>query len=55
LPWRGIVSALLEQDYHGVLYVEHEDVLIPRRQGIAAALDTLRPMLPTTDPEGRTW
>ncbi|HWO60320.1 MAG TPA: TIM barrel protein, partial [Umezawaea sp.] len=32
LPWPGVVAALLDEGFRGVLYVEHEDALLPREQ-----------------------
>lgn len=55
LPWPEIVSALLDEDFHGVLYVEHEDALLPRRQGAATSVDRLRELLPVAGHRGRTW
>ena len=54
LDWPAIVSALLDEGYSGVLYAEHEDVLLPRQQGIGQTLGVLRGLLPGPA-EGRTW
>jgi sugar phosphate isomerase/epimerase len=55
LPWPAIVAQLLDEGFGGTLYIEHEDTLIPRRQGISQAADRLRTLLPAYAPEGRTW
>ncbi|GAB3977916.1 hypothetical protein GCM10029978_069120 [Actinoallomurus acanthiterrae] len=55
LPWPAIVSALLDEDFHGVLYVEHEDALLPREQSVGVSARLLRELLPRTRPQGRTW
>ncbi|MGW5695392.1 sugar phosphate isomerase/epimerase family protein, partial [Streptomyces asiaticus] len=55
LPWHLIVAALLDEDYHGVLYVEHEDALLPTEQGLASSLRVLRDLLPGAPTQGRTW
>ena len=55
LPWSSIVSALLDESFTGSLYIEHEDVLLPRRQAIANASEQLRALLPMSQLEGRTW
>jgi sugar phosphate isomerase/epimerase len=55
LPWPAIVAALLDDDYRGVIYVEHEDALLPTEQGIANSLTLLRPLLPAAEAPGRTW
>ncbi|MET9108931.1 TIM barrel protein [Streptomyces zhihengii] len=55
LPWPAIVSALQDEEFTGVLYVEHEDALLPRRQSAEHSLRYLRELLPQSAPEGRTW
>jgi len=55
LDWPAIVTALIDEGFGEVLYVEHEDVLLPRRQGIARSLGLLREFLPDGIAEGRTW
>ncbi|MDT0317658.1 sugar phosphate isomerase/epimerase family protein [Streptomyces millisiae] len=55
LPWPAIVAALLDEGYRGVLYVEHEDALLPTAQGVANSLALLRGLLPHATAEGRTW
>lgn len=55
LNWPAIVSALIDEGFENVLYVEHEDVLLPRRQGIMRSLSLLRELLPRAPAEGRTW
>jgi sugar phosphate isomerase/epimerase len=55
LPWPAMVAALLDEEYRGVLYVEHEDALLPTEQGVAASLAVLRGLLPSAAAPGRTW
>jgi sugar phosphate isomerase/epimerase len=55
LDWPAIVSTLIDEGFEQVLYVEHEDVLLPRRQSIMRSLTLLRGFLPHGTPEGRTW
>jgi sugar phosphate isomerase/epimerase len=55
LNWPAIVSALIDEGFQRVLYVEHEDVLLPRRQSIRRSLGLLRELLPGEPAEGRTW
>lgn len=55
LPWPDIVAALQDEEYDGVLYVEHEDTLLPREQSIERSLTLLKSMLPVGAAEGRTW
>jgi sugar phosphate isomerase/epimerase len=49
------VAALLDEDYQGVIYVEHEDALLPTEQGVANSLAVLRRLLPSASAQGRTW
>ncbi|MCS7480094.1 TIM barrel protein [Umezawaea endophytica] len=55
LPWPGVVAALLDEGFRGVLYVEHEDALLPREQSVANSVRLLRSLLPEREPQGRTW
>lgn len=55
LDWPAIVSTLIDEGFGKVLYVEHEDVLLPRRQSIMRSLGVLREFLPSGAAEGRTW
>ncbi|MBC3841373.1 sugar phosphate isomerase/epimerase [Streptacidiphilus sp. 4-A2] len=55
LPWPAVVAALLDEGYRGVVYVEHEDALLPTGQGVANSLTVLRGLVPATAAQGRTW
>jgi sugar phosphate isomerase/epimerase/N-acetylglucosamine kinase-like BadF-type ATPase len=55
LPWPDIVAALLDEGFRGVLYVEHEDALLPREQSVATSMRLLRDLVPQGEPQGRTW
>jgi sugar phosphate isomerase/epimerase len=55
LPWPAVVATLLDEDYRGVIYVEHEDALLPTEQGVATSAAALRRLLPAGTPQGRTW
>ncbi|GAA2690499.1 MULTISPECIES: TIM barrel protein [Actinosynnema] len=55
LDWPAITAALLDVGFTGALYVEHEDALIPREQGVATSTHLLRTLLPQSHPQGRTW
>ena len=55
LNWPVIVSTLIDEGYKNILYVEHEDALLPRRQSILRSLGLLREFLPGEAVEGRTW
>jgi sugar phosphate isomerase/epimerase len=55
LDWPAIVSTLIDEGFGNVLYVEHEDVMLPRHQSIARSLRLLREFLPGEVAEGRTW
>ncbi len=55
LNWPAIVSTLIDEGFEQILYVEHEDVLLPRRHSIRRSLSLLREYLPGGAAEGRTW
>lgn len=55
LDWPAIVSTLIDEGFTNILYVEHEDALLPRRQSIARSLGLLREFIPGEAAEGRTW
>jgi sugar phosphate isomerase/epimerase len=55
LPWPQMLDGLLAGGFAGPVFVEHEDVLLPRAQSIATAASRLRALLPASAPEGRTW
>jgi sugar phosphate isomerase/epimerase len=55
LDWPAIVSALIDEGFGNILYVEHEDALLPRRQSIMRSLRLLRELVPAEAAEGRTW
>jgi sugar phosphate isomerase/epimerase len=55
LDWPAIVSTLIDEDFTNILYVEHEDALLPRRQSIVRSLGLLREFIPGEAAEGRTW
>jgi sugar phosphate isomerase/epimerase len=55
LDWPLIVATLQDEGFDGVLYVEHEDALLPRDQSIERSLRLLRSLLPSAAAEGRTW
>lgn len=55
LDWPAIISALVDDGFANVLYVEHEDVLLPRRQSMTRSLRLLREFMPGGPAEGRTW
>ncbi|HEY1914706.1 MAG TPA: sugar phosphate isomerase/epimerase family protein [Streptosporangiaceae bacterium] len=55
LDWPAIVATLIDEGFQNVLYVEHEDVLLPRQQSITQSLRLLRDCVPGEPAEGRTW
>ncbi len=55
LDWPLIVAALQDEGFDGVLYLEHEDTLLPRAQSVARGLALLRSLVPAGPTEGRTW
>lgn len=46
LPWPDIVAALHDERFTGVLYLEYQDALLSKEQGIHASLRLLRELLP---------
>lgn len=55
LDWPLIVATLQDEGFDGVLYLEHEDALLPRAQSIGRGLELLRSLVPAAAAEGRTW
>jgi sugar phosphate isomerase/epimerase len=55
LDWPLIVATLQDEGFDGVLYLEHEDALLPRAHSIGRGLTLLRSLVPAGTPEGRTW
>jgi sugar phosphate isomerase/epimerase len=55
LDWPTIVATLQDEGFDGVLYLEHEDALLPRGQSIDLGLQLLRSLVPAGRAEGRTW
>lgn len=55
LNWPAIIAALQDEGFEGVLYLEHEDVLLPRGQSLDRGMRHLRSMVPARPAEGRTW
>lgn len=45
VPWRRVITALLELGYDGVLSFEHEDPVMSERDGAEKAIDFLRPLI----------
>jgi len=55
LDWPLIVATLQDEEFNGVLYLEHEDTLLPRAQSVGRGLELLRSLVPDGRMEGRTW
>lgn len=55
VPWRRIVTALLEVGYNYVLSVEHEDPCMSRDSGVRQAVAYLKPILQVEPPEVKPW
>lgn len=55
MPWRRIVTALLETGYNYVLSVEHEDPCMSRDSGVKQAIAYLKPLLAVEPPEVKPW
>lgn len=55
VPWRRVITALLETGYNYVLSVEHEDPCFSRDSGVEQALFFLKPLLNVQPPEVKPW
>jgi len=55
VPWRKVITALLEVGYNGVLSVEHEDPCFSRSSGVEQAITFLKPLLNVEPPELKPW
>jgi sugar phosphate isomerase/epimerase len=53
--WRDIVSALRTVGYDYVLSIEHEDALLSLDEGLAKAVELLRPLIPREPPAEMWW
>jgi sugar phosphate isomerase/epimerase len=53
--WRDILSALRTAGYDYVMSIEHEDALLSSDEGLAKAVDLLRPLMPREQPSGMWW
>jgi sugar phosphate isomerase/epimerase len=52
--WRDILSALRVAGYDDVLSIEHEDILASRDEGLAKAVEFLRPLI-FSEPPAEAW
>lgn len=52
--WRDILGALRVAGYDYVLSIEHEDILASRDEGLAKAVEFLRPLM-FSDPPAEAW
>ncbi|MDW8034465.1 MAG: sugar phosphate isomerase/epimerase, partial [Nitrososphaerota archaeon] len=50
VPWRRVITALLETGYNYVLSVEHEDPCFSRDSGVEQALFFLKPLIRVKPP-----
>jgi sugar phosphate isomerase/epimerase len=55
VPWRKVVTALLEVGYNYVLSVEHEDPCFSRKSGVEQAVAYLKPLVNIEPPEVKPW
>jgi len=55
VPWRNVITALLETGYNYVLSVEHEDPCFSRDSGVEQALFFLKPLVRVEPPEVKPW
>ncbi|MEM0345503.1 MAG: sugar phosphate isomerase/epimerase [Thermofilaceae archaeon] len=55
VPWRRVITALLEVGYNYVLSVEHEDPCFSRDSGVEQAIAFLKPLVKVEPPEVKPW
>ncbi len=55
VPWRRVITALLEVGYDYVMSVEHEDPTFSRDSGVEQAIAFLKPLLKVAPPEVKPW
>jgi len=55
VPWRRVITALLETGYDYVLSVEHEDPCFSRDSGVEQAIQFLKPLVKVKPPEVKPW
>jgi sugar phosphate isomerase/epimerase len=50
-----MISALATRGFDGTIDIEHEDLFMAREEGLAHAVEFLKPMLIREKPEGMWW
>jgi len=55
VPWRRVITALLETGYDYVMSVEHEDPTMGRDSGVQQAVRFLKPLIQVRPPEVKPW
>jgi len=55
VPWRKVITALLETGYSYVMSIEHEDPCFSRDSGVKQAIQFLKPLLNVEPPEVKPW
>jgi len=55
VPWRRVITALLEVGYDYVMSVEHEDPTFSRDSGVEQTVACLKPLLKVKPPEVKPW
>ena len=55
VPWRRVITALIETGYNYVASVEHEDPTMSRDSGVKLAVEYLKPLLKIEPPEVKPW
>jgi len=55
VPWRRVITALIETGYNYVASVEHEDPTMSRDSGVKLAAEYLKPLLKIEPPEVKPW
>ncbi len=55
VPWKQVITALLETGYDYALSVEHEDPCFSRDSGVEQAIAFLKPLVKIKPPEVKPW
>jgi len=55
VPWKKVITALLEIGYNNVLSVEHEDPCLSRKSGVEQAIYFLKPLVNVEPAEMKPW
>ncbi|MEM2905688.1 MAG: hypothetical protein QW057_08015 [Candidatus Bathyarchaeia archaeon] len=55
MPWRRVITALMERGYDYLMSAEHEDPTMSRDSGVQQAVQYLKPLVQARPPEVKPW